>query len=534
MPPNASLPVQPADQRAAIEPPTRTYRLWTVDMLQAAEAQADGGTLTRAAEVCDALLGDDRIPANLQTRSQGLFGLVPSFEASGDGRRKSRAVRALEADEDWWAMADEAESSLILWWGILLGLGPAELCWYDDNGKALVRNGRNVPRLRFRHPKNLRYDQTLRAWFITVAQGQEVPFTPGDGHWFLYAPYGLNRPWSLGAWRGLARWWLLKLYAIHDWGEHGERGASLFVQSNLEADTTRELRKQLASDLAQMAAQGVCVLPPGFKATLLEIAANTAAIYDAQKTAADGAFAVRLLGHNLTSEVKSGSLAAAEVGAGVLLDLRSFDANAWSTAAHDQMLVAWAGVNFADPSLAPWPLYPVAPKADRKAGAEELKILAEALVALDKAPDYIDKKTILEERGIPFHKDRPITPPPAPAPPALPPAAPPGDAPPPDQAALGRKPSVALARSPRQATAAGMLWADRVADAAVPLAADALAEHAGAVLAALEQADGYDDLKARLLALVPGDAPGFEELVYRALILSEGRGAAAVAEETDL
>lgn len=529
MPPAKVLPIKPAEQRAATEPATRTYRLWTVDMLRLAEAAADGGNLSRAAELCDALLGDDRIPSNLQTRAQALFGLVPSFEASGDGRRKNRAVKALEAGEDWWAMADEAESLKIFWWGILLGGGPAELRWFDDEGRALMREGRNVPQLRFRHPKHLRRDTVTKQWLIAVGNGEEVPFTPGDGHWFLFAPYGVERFWTMGAWRGLARWWLLKLYAIADWGEHGERGASLIVESDLDADTVREQRKQLASDLAQMAAQGVCVLPPGFKAKLLEISANTTAIYDAQKNAANDAFGVRLLGHNTTSEVKSGSLAAARVGDDVRLDLRRFDAEAWSSTAHDQALTHWSTVNFGDATLAPWPIYPVDPPADRKAAAEELNALGDGLIKLAKAPEYIDIEAILVERGIPLRKGVPVVSAP-PTPPALPPAP---DAPPPEGEALRRRALANGAANSRRIVTEGMIWSDRVVEEAARLGSDALGAHTSAVLAAIEEATSYEDLQARLLALLDGRSAGFEQIVYRALMLAQGRGAATVMEENE-
>lgn len=532
-------PPAPTLSRGTAEPVTRTYRLWTVDLLRLAEASADSGNLVRAAELCDALLGDDRIPALLQTRAQGLFGLKPTFEASGDGRRKNRAVQALEAKEDWWTLCPEAESAQFLQWGILLGLAPGELRWYDDDGKPLRKQGRHVPELRFRHPKHLRHDPNLRAWFLTVENGQEVPFTPGDGKWFLFAPYGLNRPWQSGAWRGLARWWLLKQYAIADWGEHGERGASLFVKSELDADSTRELRKQLAQDLAQMASQGVCVLPPGFSADLLEITANTTAIYQAQVETADTAAAIRILGHNLTSKVDGGSYAASQTGDVIRLDLRKFDAEIWSTATHGQALTHWAGVNFGDPDLAPWPLYPVEPKADRKAIAEELDKLSTALVTLDTAPAYIDKKAILEDRGVPLLKGVAITPPKPPAPPGSPPALPPagGDTeddeeePEGEEEELSRSPRGVVRLSGRQVVAEGGMWSEAVAQEGARQGRAALAGHVNAVLSAIEEASGYDDLQRRLLELVEGDSPEFRELIYRALILAEGRGAASVVEE---
>ena len=85
--------------------------------------------------------------------------------------------------------------------------------------------GRLVPTIEFWHPQHLRWDSKNRRWLIRVGDygATEVEVTPGVDGWLLFTPYGQDRPWSLGIWRGLARWWLLKSYSIDDAGRHSEK-----------------------------------------------------------------------------------------------------------------------------------------------------------------------------------------------------------------------------------------------------------------------------------------------------------------------
>src|SRR5262245_35766096 len=97
------------------EPSVRTFCDWNPGLLRAARLQADGGSLRLAADLCEAMLADDRIQGVLRTRTRGLLGLKLSFE-EGHGRRKKAAVRALEAEEDWWtAFPEDALGHLLDW-----------------------------------------------------------------------------------------------------------------------------------------------------------------------------------------------------------------------------------------------------------------------------------------------------------------------------------------------------------------------------------------------------------------------------------
>ena len=375
-------------------PSVRTYMIWSVDRLRAAERTADGGDLRMAAEIVDALFGDDRVASNLRTRVHALLGAPVSFEPAGDGRRRGKAVRALETEEDWWAMAPTKRLAEIISWGLML-MGPTELVWG-------IRNGRDVPTLKFWHPALWKKDVERAVWQVRTRDGY-IDVEPGKGKWSLFTPFGDERPWAYSLWRGLARWWLLKQYAIDDWGRHSENAAMRVAWNTHpdEAPSTKERRRELAQDIYDCGKDGAIVLPDGFDLKLVEATANTRDIYDAQITAANVAFAVAILGHNLTSEVGgAGSYAASKTGDVVRADLRAFDDDAASCWLHDDVLTFYAAHNFGSPDNAAWPSWAVAPPKDRKLEAETFKTLSQGLPAFERAG--ADIRALLERFDIPM------------------------------------------------------------------------------------------------------------------------------------
>lgn len=516
-------------------------RTWTTALVDIAERRAFSGDLSLLGELVDELLGDDRLATVLRTRAQGLFGLVPTFEAAGDGRRKGRAVRALEAQEDWWAMCPESESALVLMYGLLAGCCPVQLNWWEIvNGKpvARVRHGRNVPRIEAWSVSSLRFDFSAHAWQVDVgATAQDfVPFLPGNGQDALFAPFSERRPWMHGLWRGLAPWWLLKQYARSDFGRAGETAASTSIEADPAIENSEDLRKQLAESVAQLTRDGVIALPPGYSIKLIEASATTHEIYNRQIALANEAFAIAGLGHNLTTQVESGSLAAASVGQDVKLELRCFDAEAWSTFAHDQVNTPWAKCNFGNGELAPWPLYPVQPPKDRTARAQQLSTLADALA---KLPPDADKRALLEEFEVPMLSEEEVQKQREQAPTPPTPGAPPSSGDEPDagepaqpqaeERAAAPDPLLAWLTADNLAAEASLLraseWTKRLSDAAGDIAPGAMRSSLDAALAAVEQATTPAQLQAALAELAD-DAPNpeMERVLERLMILASSAG----------
>jgi len=409
MPSKPSTATALRDDHSVGRPPAaRTYLCWSRALLQVAEMQADVGSLRLAADLCEALIGDGRIQALLRTRVQALLGLTPTFSAtSGDGRRHSRVGRALEQEEDFWKLCPVDESALPLTWGLLLGVAVGRLEYWDTDAPAndvagvRMHKGRVVPRIKFWHPRFLRFDPRLDAWFVRTASGLEERVTPGHGGWLLFTPYGRSRPWSTAPWRGLKEFWLSKQRAREDWDNHGEKGAIFFVEAAEGA--TPAQRQQMGSQLNEAGGDPAVVAPNGYTANLYE-SSSTGQLHQNRIDAANSEFAVTILGHANNAEVK-GANTGATAGENVRYDLALFDAGAWSDFVHDQVLEVYAEDNFGDRELAQYPLYPVKKPDDTAQRGQGLKAMGEGVKALVDASDRVDGNKILETAGIPMLSD---------------------------------------------------------------------------------------------------------------------------------
>lgn len=398
---------KPKDNDPAVEPSIRVFTRWTPQLIQAAEYAADGGDLTQAAKVVAWLLTDDRIRGCLNARIQGLLGLVPGFEQSGDKRRSARAVKALEAGEDYWVSYPEHELWLMLAWGLMLGVAPMR----HDPQYVDGHDGRLLPCPKFWHPATgLRFDTRQRVWKVRVASpgqewGTEETITPGDGTWILHAPYGLHRPWELGLWKQLCWWKLLKDYGRSDWARHMEKGSLLVLTQSVvvqnapaQLANTAESRQDSANRIYQRGKDAVAALPVGADLKLVETAGKAQELYDSGIDKANEAFAIAIRGGNLTTSVEGGSKAAAEVQerTGDFVNLR-FDAETTSTTLHDQSLTWWAAWNFGDAKLAPWVDFPVAPQRNFKAFAETISAFNAACRDLEQNGFEVDRQKMLDE-----------------------------------------------------------------------------------------------------------------------------------------
>lgn len=523
-----------ADTTTHHAPSVRTFTEWTPARIRSAAYSAEQGNLYTAVQVCEWLLTDDRIRATLNARLDALFGLEPTFEP-GTGRRASRAVKALEADEDWWDAYPESELRQLVLWGLLLGVAPARHGWTAS----AEHGGRVLPMPKFWHPQQLRWDWHTRRWTVRDDKNLELEVVAGDGEWILHTPGGAERPWTHGLWQSLARWCLLKHYAIQDWARVGEKGALLVATAPEKA--TPQQRRELAADLNASGADTVVALAAGFDLKRVEATANTKQIYEAQVNAADAAFAILIRGSNLTTEVKEGSRAAAETQAktGDGAKLKA-DAQALATTLNAQSLSWWAEFNFGDRRLAPWPKWPVESEEDKSQRATMVKTLGEGLTIFDKLGFDIDPEGVQKEFGLSFLKGRSREREPDPVPTA-PGAGQAGDEL--DDAAKpaaksGKPPAKASASLPRMAADSGFvegqLYTDDLVDSGVKHGAAALKPFLEGILEAVELASDYDSLRDEVIKRYGESLPP-EELrgvLQKALVLAELAGYAAVRQDS--
>jgi phage gp29-like protein len=412
-------PQAPA-RAVVVEPTIRSYQEWSPSLIRAAEVQADGGYMRLAADLTEWMLGDDRVKAVLDSRTDALLGLDLSFEP-GRGRRKGAAVKALEAGEDWWSAYPETEIKLLHAWGLSLGVGLARQEWE-------TKGDRLIPRLRIMNPRWLRWDWSTRSWKLTVvtetdsdsgsgvnASSHEIEITPGDGEWILYTPYGSSRPWVYGAYRALSRWVLLKKLAIGDWGFYSERqGMGTWIVTGADGSETQ--RKQISDDMQSLGRNAALALPAGFDMRLVESVARSQELFALQITTADNGIAVSLLGQNLTTQNDGGSLAATTQHGKTGLGRTKADAETLSTTLHDQSLVWWSLYNFGTVDAAPWPAWNTTPTEDDKSRAGMIQMVSQAVSAFVTAGAPVDVPALLASFRIPTLPVPAALPAPAPEP----------------------------------------------------------------------------------------------------------------------
>ncbi len=357
-----------------IEPRSRSHIQWTPALLRAAEVSADGGHLRLAGELCETMIGDDRIKAVLDTRTDTLLGLPLTFEG-----RSKRAIRQLEAKEDYWSIFDDTEFKRLHMWGLVLGVGVAQLLW------TINAAGRDIPRLVTKNPRNLEWDDDNQRWLFIGQDGKKTPVITGTGEWVLYTPYGVSRPWAFGAWRALSRWALLKAYALTDWPAHSEtKGHGILVATGVP--TGKPERAQIATDLRNLGRKAVVPLPAGMDLKLLESTARNWETFKAQIDAADNGYAVAILGQNLTTMAgATGNQGAAAIHKDVALGKTKSDNETTSTMAHDQVLAPWAESNFGSRAAAPWPVRDTSTLEDKRGAAAVEQTRAQATSMLKQA-----------------------------------------------------------------------------------------------------------------------------------------------------
>jgi len=529
------------------QPNVRAGTTWTPARVRTALSTADGGYLANLARLCEEMLGDDTIPSLLESRIDGLLSLPLSFEEPGRTKPqkkrdadvpKGAQVKALDDDGDWWRLFPKDQLKQVMAWGLLLGGCPCRLVEDEDS----AQNGRIVPHLEFWHPQHLRRDNDGDRWLIKTGKHgvDEVEFTPGRDGWLLFAPFGERRFWAHGLWRGLERWWLAKSYSIDDWARHNEVGALLTAtntSSNPAINDTRQIRAEIASDLSNRGGDAAMALPAGWELGFTEVTADTRRIYQALIECANKTFAVKILGQNLTTEVKGGSFAAAKVHESVLDTRIAGDAEYEATFAHDQALSQWAELNYGSRDLAPWPLRDTEPPEDQSARATVIETISRAVQSLDKTGIALDLEVLRDEYHLPIAEDQPE---PAPAPPQ-----PPQNPPPPPTEQQGEPganvaPGAPQARlmsgdDPRLASGMveGQQYADELGDEATAQGADALEPFLDNLSAAIDGIESLEQAREVIVQFYRDSLPPdqLDALTARVMTLAAVAGHTAVQQD---
>jgi phage gp29-like protein len=518
------------------------------------------GQFNAAAELVDAMQGDDRITGVLSARLDGLLGTALEMKTpEGEEENKTAIEIAETARELWPTMAPESSLRELMRWGRLLGVAPYETL--PVKGDPWTRRMKVWhPRFLYWVPNIARQPYSGSFKLITgdglvdldLDESGQIRSTNPDGsvelgRFGLFCPFGYHRAWVHGLVRALAIPWLIRNYAIRDWARYSEIHGIPIRAVSMPADMFEPKERERAeAEIAALGSDSVVRLPvdkdgKGFKLELIEPKAQSEEAFEKLIAKCDTAIAVAILGQNLTTEIGtsgSGSRAAAQVHDRVRSDIVSSDAETLATTAREQLLAPWTEHHYGDPSLAPWPHWAVDPPEDEGAKATAFLQVAQGVQALVASRLNIDWAEQAERLAIPLAEGDPILEPDPVAPPPDDAGAggPPGNEPPAKgKGALSR---MALARK-RAGAEAGQAYADALAAVGATRGAELLAGDVKALRKVLAEAkakpDGTIDgpaLKAALLEAYKDMQPGeLAHLVEKLSILARLQGRLSVLED---
>ncbi len=524
--------------------------VWSLDKAKRALNEHEWGSFTSSSMMVEAMLRDDRIAAVLETLINGFLSLPFAVEAAVVPEDEPNAAARTELAEDIRAqLADQWDESFprdelaqLIFWYVTLGVAVARIEWQRE---ADVWR----PRLKVWHPQFLRWQHSDRTWRINTQEEPDREIVPGDGEWVLLSRG--DRGWMQGAIRQLVIPWLIRQFAWRDWARYSERHGLPILKGKVPAQASAPDKKQFRKGMQALVSATSVTLPQGvggsdqdFDLELLEAKDRSWEGFQKLLDQCNTAIAVRLLGQNLTTEVKGGSLAAAQIHDRVRLDRIEFISNDVSENLGDQVINHWLVFNRgADAAgLEPFPSWDTEPPKDLKDRGAAIGALADGLVALHKAgvqPTEASFNELQNEFGIQL-EEREQPEPAAPAPPDG------GGDPDPDDdedsepndgdGSLGRRAGSATIRlqSGEDPTTApgfidGQLYADALADSGIEESAKLIRKDVERLAGVIRSADGYADLREKLRAEYGEmNAEEFTNLMASALTLAELGGRHAV------
>lgn len=522
----------------------QAFYSWTewdsVDLVKGALRDLEFGVLDQAAQVVDAMGRDDRISGCTLTRVEALPAL-PFTMATPEGAAEGSKADAIaeEASELFERMCPNAELLKLHHWGVHLGLGIGQNRWEKTEGAW-------VPTLHVWHPRMARYDIDREKLLIQTRQG-EMEIVPGDPRWVVYAPYGLKRGWMFGKVRSLYVPWLVRQWGWRDWARKSEVHGIAIRKAFTPTNADEKDKERFLKEVARLGRESVIRLPRpvnkdegGFDLELLEAEVEGHLVFKDLLAETNSSIAITLIGQNLTTEVKGGAYAAAQVHQNIRADILRGDAQNLGLCLQAQVLGPWAKFNHGDAALAPLPTWSTDPPEDKAQAGTALKNLGDGLTALRHAGVKPDVDAIVKAHGVPV-TGKAEEPEPEVDPADDPSADPGADDVPTTHSNHGnhrgphREVSLAsLPKAQRRAVVEGQLYLDEVVKEGQASATLTVGTLTAQLIHVVHQATSFQHLKQLLQELHESeDLTQLADLVEKCLILAELEGRNAVLEESE-
>lgn len=355
---------------------------WTPTRIEQALRMASQGQLLKLSDFAQEVNKDDRVGGCMETRVGTVGGLPITFE-----HKNPRVVEAI--NRDWPLMVPEVVLTSVQWWGDMVGSAPSAIHPYFDANVM-----RWLPIVDPWHPRTL--IKREGEWLIRTADGQEP--VSGDG-WWLYLPYGDDEPWEWALIQSLADLWLQSRYTDLDWTSWSERHGRPVPIGTAPAGAPEPDMDSFEADVKATAQAGSMVMREGYRVEYLEPRNESWRGFDARMSKTHERIAVRTLGQNLTTMVRGGSLAAANVHDQIRLGVLKSMVEKLSTALRDGPLSLWMRWNFGSED-APYPRWNLSRQLTTVEAAKSDEAVFGAVKAARAVEAPLDEAAYYQERGI--------------------------------------------------------------------------------------------------------------------------------------
>lgn len=387
-------------------PDRREYRSHSVPSLsdatisgtRAAIDYHEIGVFQASALLSERLERNTRIMSALSTRTRGVLGLPFDVQPAETNRRRAQAI-AQRFEDTWPRMMPQGVLEELLRQRCTMGLSFAQVVWTSTGGQWL-------PRLQPWHLTFVRWDDNEQAFDVQTRDAGRVWVRRGDPRWFVLGP---DRAWMRGVVRCLALESTIREFAVRDWARWSEVHGLPIRVARVPASATEVDKSRFLDNIAALGTETTVLAPggrskdeAGFDLELREASGKGWEGFDRLIDVIATDVAIAITGHNLTTEVKGGSFAAAQVGDRVRYDYLEADVDDVVQSAREQFIGDWTQYNFGSRDLAPWPHWDASPPEDIQKRSATHKTAGEALSSLRSGGVPVDVRAFAESYGVPM------------------------------------------------------------------------------------------------------------------------------------
>lgn len=359
---------------SSLKPRVREASSWYPGDDDAAWVLAEQGQLQLAAQLCEAVQSDGVVSGLLTTRSEGLLEL--DLVVTGDDELVSDLVGESAAgpknDGLFWKMFPKATLARIIRYGILLGVGVGYFVQGEDDPCPTL----HVVEHQFLITRR-GVDGHARLYYRTL--DGEVEVTPGDGRWFVFAPYGLERFWLFGAWRSVGKFYIAKISAVEQRMTWGQKLAQGILWITAPGSSTRQERDGVVGFLADSVAPPIMAMLEGWKLNNIDVQGTGFAVWKDAKDDANAEIRMALTGQLGTSGAESLGLGNGKIFADIKHTFIVGNAASLAESIHFYGLVPFAE---RQGLVAPWAEWDTTPPEDKKLLGDAAKAAGDGLISL--------------------------------------------------------------------------------------------------------------------------------------------------------